>query len=358
MPGMSPSSSRQEREYIGVLEKHAEQVLLPGENAPLEGFEYFASEDYRVNAGKKGNLLTDKFGEMPLGKIPRLIKIMGSNISTIMSARRESFRDVSDYLAELEAHGQLSDSPDKILAGYPNEDMWQALTGYAWDKWRVLLGFTEVPREVVFRDKAILFRYALVAIQEMDKEKLSKAPELDAGEEVLAVYNSLGLAVNDIARWLREQYGVRCQSNHPLGGLVSTVPLAIKAGMGWGGCNGLLITPEFGQRQRIAPIFIEAPIFEFTDSDEHRWIEACCAMCHRCLKACPTGAILEDKLAALAKIPVVGPLQTSIVREKCYPYFNETLGCSICISVCPFSRGSGVYERLKKVVTRRKQAVG
>ena len=355
MADMSPSSSKREREYIGILEKHPDQALLATENAPLEGFEYFASEAYREKYEKKGNLLTDKFNSMVGKNFPRFIKIMGSNVSGIFSARKRSFTDISEYLTDLENNGQLTGSPEKLLESYPNAEMWQALTAYAWDKWRVLLGFTEVPTEVVFQNKAVLFKYALVAIQEMDKDKIATAPELDAGEEVLAVYNSLGVAVNDIARWLRKNYGLRCQSNHPLGGLVSTVPLAIKAGMGWGGRNGMLITPEFGQRQRIAPIFVEAPIFAFSDSDEHRWIEDYCALCHRCQKACPTGAILEDKIIGPVKIPSVGSVKTGIVREKCYPYFNATLGCSICVSVCPFSKGNGAYDKLRKVVENRKK---
>ena len=354
MAGISPSSSKRERDYIGVLEKHPDQALLATENAPLEGFEYFASAAYRNNFEKKGNLLTDKLGAMSIRKLPRFIKIMGSNVFGIFGARKKSFTDISDYLVDLEKNGQLTGSPENLMQGYPNVEMWQALSAYAWDEWRVLLGFTEVPAEVVFRDKAVLFKYALVAIQEMDKDKIAAAPDLDAGQEVLAVYNSLGVAVNDIARWLRKNYGVRCQSNHPLGGLVSTVPLAVKAGMGWSGCNGLLITPVFGQRQRIAPIFLEVPIFAFTDSDEHRWIEEYCALCHRCQKACPTGAIFAEKILGTETIPGIGPVETGIEREKCYPYFNETLGCSICVSVCPFSKAEGEYEKLKKVVERRK----
>lgn len=323
-------------------------ALTANDNAPREGFEYFASDDYRMKSGIKGNLVTDKFKSLPKTKIPRFFRIFFKNVKGIFSARRRSYADVAGYLDMLGKTGQIEQHTTSKLETYPNVSLWNALSGYAWDKWRVRLGFTEVPQEIIFKNKAILFRYALVAIQEMAKDRIDTAPALDAGEEVLAVYNSLGVAVNDIARWLRKNHGVNCQANHPLGGLVNTVPLAVKAGMGWSGCNGLLITPEFGQRQRIAPIFIEAPIFKFTDSNEHSWIEEYCKRCHRCQKACPTGAILEEKIVHLKQIPGVGHVKTSIEREKCYPYFNETLGCSICIKVCPFSRGNGTYERLKK----------
>ncbi len=118
-----------------------------------------------------------------------------------------------------------------------------------------------------------------------------------------------------------------------------------------------LITPEYGQRQRIAPIFIDEPIFEFTDSDEHRWIEAYCKLCRRCQKACPTGAILKESVFGDEVIEGVGPIRTSIMREKCYPYFNQTLGCSICVKVCPFSKANGTYAHLKKVMENRKNRI-
>jgi len=353
MAEISPSFSKQETKYLNILKKHPERVYLAKDHAPIEGFEYFSSDAYRKKTGERGNLFTDKFSATPLKNIPRLLIIMIKNIKGIFSARKNSFTDISDYLTELESTGQIKGDLEKYSEAYPNSEIWQSLVDYAMEKWHVKFGFTEVPTELIFKNKAILFRYALVAIQEMDKEKINTAPALDAGEEVLAVYNSLGVAVNDIARWLRKQYGIHCQANHPLGGLVNTVPLAVKAGLGWAGSNGLLITPEYGQRQRIAPIFIEDPIFEFTDSDEHSWIDEYCAHCGRCQKACPTGAILEQKIFSAGKIDGVGRIRTSIVREKCYPYFNETLGCSICVKVCPFSRTNGTYEHLKKVMENR-----
>lgn len=353
MPQLSPSTSRQETRYIEIITKHPAQVLLAKDDAPLEGFAYFASKEYRKKLGKRGNLFTDKFRSMSPRNFPKFFKIMASNVIGIMGARRRSFTDISTYTESLKKNGQNKVSKSKYLQSYPNEALWQALSEYAWEKWRVSFGFTEVPQEIIFRGKAILFKYALVAIQEMDRQKIDTAPGLSAGEEVLSVYNSLGVAVNDIARWLRKNHAIRCQANHPLGGLVNTVPLAVKAGLGWSGSNGLLITPEYGQRQRIAPIFIEEPIFQYTDSNEHQWIEKYCALCGRCRKACPTGAILEKKVLGSEKIGNIGYQRTCIVREKCYPYFNETLGCSICVRVCPFSRADGTYERLKKVVEKQ-----
>ena len=40
------------------------------------------------------------------------------------------------------------------------EELWNSLTEYAWEKHRVVVGFTEVPQEYIFEGKAIPFKYA------------------------------------------------------------------------------------------------------------------------------------------------------------------------------------------------------
>jgi epoxyqueuosine reductase QueG len=172
---------------------------------------------------------------------------------------------------------------------------------------------------------------------------------MDAGEETMRIYAELGLAVADIADWLREK-GIRSQAVHPLGGLVCTPPLAGKAGMGGQGMLGFLITPEFGPRQRLAPIFIEEKLFEYTDSDKHAWIEQYCKTCRICQKECPVDAIFDEKIISVENVPGIGALKTCIDREKCFPYFAKTLGCSICVKVCPFSNGPATYDKLKMIV--------
>ncbi|MBA7684131.1 Epoxyqueuosine reductase [subsurface metagenome] len=235
----------------------------------------------------------------------------------------------------------------------PKPGLWDELSKLVGKKWGdVRIGFTELPRQMIFRDKFTLFRYALVVTQQMNKDKIARAPGSQASQEVMRVYSSLGLVVNDIARWLRKQ-GVRCQSNHPMGGLVNNPSLAGKAGLGWQGRSGILVTPEFGPCVRIAPVFIEHKYFEFTDNHDHEWIADYCELCRLCEKECPGQAINGEKSVSVSGVPGIGAIRTCINRRKCFEYFVKTMGCSVCIKVCPFSQGGGTYELLKATIEKK-----
>lgn len=350
---MSAILDRNEREYLNRVIKYPNQVQMFHKDSVQEGFEYFQYQGQIKNNSRYISVIINKILAVGLKNFPKMIKIFIKNMPTITRGKKECFTDTNEYLDEFEKTEKLTRSESPLIKNYPNEELWRELTDYAWDKWKVIIGCTELPNQLIFKGKAVLFKFALVCIQEMDREQINKAPKLSAGEEVIGVYASLGLAVNDIARWLRNKYGIRCQSNHPLGGLVDTSPLAAKAGMGWQGHNGLLITPQYGQLQRIAPIFVEDKIFQFTDNHEHLWIEDFCKKCRKCEKACPTQAIYSEKQPAIENVPGIYQTRTCIDRLKCYPQFNKTLGCSICIKVCPFSQGDKNYYKIKKALKNK-----
>lgn len=348
--------NKYEQQYIERVSQFAEEILLPHKDSALEGFEYFGTSEYKEWLKHSGEKKSNVFFSNGFSGFMKLIRAFGRNISGVFKGQKQNFTDLEDYIDTLENTGYLPQTPKSVVQTFPNRNFWSDLKSYAWDNHRCLVGFTELPSQYIFQGKAVLFRYALVFVQEMRKEPIELAPKVDAGVEVITVYNSLGQATNDIARWLRENYGVVCMANHPLGGLVDTTPLAEKAGLGAIGHSGLLITPEFGPRCRISPIFVDQKIFEFTDSREHDWVEDFCDTCHRCERGCPQKAILPDKRVTVRYQSEFKDRTETIDREKCYVYFSKTMGCALCIKNCPFSKNPARYGDRKLKFTKTSSA--
>jgi epoxyqueuosine reductase QueG len=208
------------------------------------------------------------------------------------------------------------------------------------------LEFVKLPRDLIFQKMGVLFDNAIILAMEMSKDKIDKAASQETLTMVFGTYDDLGKAANRIAEFLRQK-GYAAQADHPLGGLVLFPPLAQKAGIGWIGKHGLLITPEFGPRVRLAALYTSIENLPFADSNDHGWIEDYCKICGICINQCPPKAILEEKT-----IHDTGR-ETNIKQQECFEYFAQYYGCSICIKVCPFSKAGDTYERLKAVVEKR-----
>lgn len=195
------------------------------------------------------------------------------------------------------------------------------------------LGYVRLPRKLIFKERAVRYDKAIVLLQEMDKDKIAQAPSLATFKMVFQTYDALGITVNILTDTLRQQ-GFGAQGGHPLGGLTLYPPLAEAAGLGSIGRHGLLITPQFGPRQRIAAIFTSIENFPFTEIHTHTWITDFCKNCGRCIQTCPTQAILEHPISHASG------RKTHIIRSQCLPQFVNNQGCTICVKECPFSHTS------------------
>jgi ferredoxin len=225
----------------------------------------------------------------------------------------------------------VRDNPEQPRTHMPAHEL-RLLESYAQSQDVAAVGYARLPRRLVFRRKAVLFGNAIVLVMEMDKGKIDTAPAPRASEAVHETYHRLGDAANRIAGYLR-RLGFAAHAGHPLNGLALYPPLGQMAGLGWRGRHGMLITPQFGPRCRLAAVFTSVqnlPFFE--GANEHRWIEGHCATCGKCMRMCPAGAILGEPVQR------ENGLVMCVDATKCFPYFVETFGCSVCIKVCPFNR--------------------
>jgi ferredoxin len=200
------------------------------------------------------------------------------------------------------------------------------------------LEFVKLPRDLIFQHMGVLYDNAVILAMEMSQELIDKAPSQDTMNMVFETYDELGIAANKIAEFLREK-GFGAQADHPLGGLVLFPPLAQKAGIGFVGKHGLLITPEFGSRVRLAAVYTSIENLPFAEQNDHSWIADYCSSCGLCIRGCPPRAILNESI-----VHDTGQT-TNIKQAECFEYFLLNYACSLCIKVCPFSKKS--YSDIK-----------
>jgi ferredoxin len=205
------------------------------------------------------------------------------------------------------------------------------------------IGYTELPREAVFRGKAVMFDHVIVVAMEMDKDKIDAAPSEETMQMIMDTYYRLGHSVNKLVDYLRDN-GYAAQGGHPLGGQALYPLMAEKAGLGRHGRHGMIITPQFGPRQRLAAIYCGIKNLPVSHGNEHSWIADFCDQCGRCISACPVQAVY--------KTPIVREpgIITHIDAGSCFPYFNENHSCSVCVKECLFNKRP--YKDLKKAFLR------
>ncbi|MFX1453209.1 MAG: 4Fe-4S double cluster binding domain-containing protein [Promethearchaeota archaeon] len=230
-----------------------------------------------------------------------------------------------------------------------DQTFWDELIEYAKSIGIDLVGFTEVDEYFIFEEEMTDYRVkdgvldnAIVLGMEMDKNRIEQAPEPPAGVEAMKIYADLGDATNKLAQYLRER-GFKAQAFHPFGGPVLYPPIAEKAGLGEIGVNGVLISREFGPRQRLSMIATDASPLPDIKKPE-LGIREYCKTCEACVKACPGGAIYPSNKK---KRSPDGKYLQNIDGDKCFPHFFKHFGCSICIKVCPFSK-LGYDKTMKK----------
>lgn len=204
------------------------------------------------------------------------------------------------------------------------------------------IAYVKVPNSAIFQGKGIPCQYAIVFTVEMDKEPISTAPSFECMHEVMQGYKNLAAISNQLAGFLH-RHGYAAYPGTALGGLTDYPQLAELAGLGAIGYHGLLITPGEGARLRINTIYTNItnlPTLEVQGQEnEHMWVRDFCAMCRKCVRSCPVGAIYDEP-----RPRGDGGMQT-IEHATCRDYFTTNYGCAVCLAICPFSQAG--YEKVK-----------
>jgi len=113
---------------------------------------------------------------------------------------------------------------------------------------------------------------------------------------------------------------------------------AERAGLGWIGKNGNLISTKAGSFFFIGEIICDVDLeYDHPPKADH------CGTCTRCIDACPTGAIIKPQLVDGSKC--ISYLTIELKDELIPAAFagkmdNWIFGCDVCQDVCPWNRFS------------------
>jgi epoxyqueuosine reductase len=110
--------------------------------------------------------------------------------------------------------------------------------------------------------------------------------------------------------------------------------LARKAGLGWFGKNTSLINPGIGSFFFIGSLVLDLDL----EPDEPFEYDRC-GTCRRCIDACPTAAIIDDRILDATKcIAYLTIEKRGEIPDEMQPLIGELLyGCDICQDVCPWN---------------------
>jgi reductive dehalogenase len=132
-----------------------------------------------------------------------------------------------------------------------------------------------------------------------------------------------------------------------------SIPMAIDAGLGELGRLGLLITPKYGPRVRLAKVITDMPLIP--DPRISFGVVEFCKACLLCADDCPSNAITNGSRTWEGKSPSNNPgtLKWYIESEKCYDF--NGFSCSNCKRICPFTKpnNSWLHRIVRKAIEGR-----
>lgn len=116
---------------------------------------------------------------------------------------------------------------------------------------------------------------------------------------------------------------------------------AVKSGLGWVGKNSNLITKTQGSFFFLCELIIDLDLsYDTIQSADY------CGTCNACIEACPTDAIIQDRVVDGSKCISYFTIELKEELPAAYKnkFENWMFGCDICQDVCPWNRFSRPHQ--------------
>ncbi|MBA2292188.1 MAG: tRNA epoxyqueuosine(34) reductase QueG [Gemmatimonadales bacterium] len=139
--------------------------------------------------------------------------------------------------------------------------------------------------------------------------------------------------LHQLAEWMKA-HGAGLAHTWVDDGPIPERELAERAGLGWIGRNTMLIHPRHGSYTFIGTVFTDLAL----EVDTPRATDLC-GTCTRCIDACPTGAIIDDRVVDATRC-----LSYQTIENRSEPpaelapqWDGWAFGCDVCNDVCPWN---------------------
>jgi reductive dehalogenase len=186
------------------------------------------------------------------------------------------------------------------------------------------------------------YKHAVAIAVEMDYSAMHCSP---AGPSAVATglgYSKMAFTAGLLAQFIR---GLGYQAIPSGNDTACSIPIAVDAGLGEMARNGLLITPKFGPRVRLAKVFTDLPLIPDKPIEFGVW--DFCLICEKCAKKCPSKSIMFGEPTADPHniSNREGVLVWHINAETCLNFWADNgMDCSNCIRSCPFNKPPGALH--------------
>ncbi|MBI3090589.1 MAG: reductive dehalogenase [Candidatus Tectomicrobia bacterium] len=195
---------------------------------------------------------------------------------------------------------------------------------------------------------------AIVMAHAMDYEMTKSSPTLVASSTTGFGYSMMAYGAGLMGHFLRGlgYKAIPCGNDTAL-----SIPLAVDAGLGELGRNGLLITEKYGPRVRLSKVFTDLPLAH--DKPVNLGVQAFCETCKKCASTCSAQAILDgDRITdrrSISNNP--GMAKWPVDAEKCFSFWSQNgSSCMTCIRACPFNKVPGKIHDMTRWTIKKTTA--
>ena len=187
------------------------------------------------------------------------------------------------------------------------------------------------------------FEHAIVMLHEMNYQLIRTSPTYGEFAASGKGYSEMAYVASSVSHFIRDlgYRAVPCGNDTAL-----SIPMAVDAGLGQLGRNGLLISPRFGPRVRISKVFTDLPLVP--DKPMDIGAREMCEVCGKCAESCPGQAISKGE--PTYEGPTIsnnhGLYKWYINPERCFQFWSKNKGsCGNCIRVCVFNKPDTRFHR-------------